>query len=331
MSNLLNFIDKFEDAKIMVIGDIIADEFLIGRPERLSREAPVLILRRNKRKILPGGAANAAYNISSLKGNINLVGVIGNDLPGKRLKDILEKNNIDISGIFEAKNRPTSLKTRVLAGGNQVVKQQIVRIDHLEESYISENLEEKILDNLRKNINKIDGVLLSDYGNGVFSSKLKKEVIKIAGENDVFTAVDSRYDLLDFKKASLATPNLEEAGNAVGKTLKTQKDVIKAGNKLIKELDLENLLITQGSEGMTLFNNKGSYNHIPVANFSEVYDVTGAGDTVIATLVLTLAAGAPILSAVRLANYAAGIVVRKSGVAVVKPEELRNEVLNNEK
>ncbi len=331
MSNLLKYIDELENAKIMVIGDIIADEFLIGRPERLSREAPVLILRRNRQKILPGGAANAAYNISSLKGDINLVGVIGEDLPGEKLKDILEKNNIDISGIFEAKNRPTSLKTRVLAGGNQVVKQQIVRIDHLEESYISEKLQKKIIDNLRKNINKIDGVLLSDYGNGIFTSKLKKEVIKITRENEVFTAVDSRYDLLDFKNASLATPNLEEAGNAVGKTLKTQKDVIKAGKKLIKELKLENILITQGSEGMTLFDKTGSYNHIPVANFSEVYDVTGAGDTVIATLLLSLAAGVPILSAVRLANYAAGIVVRKSGVAVVKPEELRKEVLNNEK
>ena len=331
MKNFLKYLENFKNTQIMVIGDIIADEFLIGRPERLSREAPVLILRRNNRKILPGGAANAAYNISALQGKIKLAGVIGYDNTGKKLKEILKEKNIDISGIISSKDRPTSLKTRVLAGGDQVVKQQIVRIDHLKNGEIGEKLEDEIFNKVKENIKDIDGILLSDYGNGVLSSKLKDRIINFARKNDVFTAVDSRYNLLDFKGANLATPNLEEAGKAYGKELESQQEVIDAGKTLIKKLDLDHLLITQGSEGMTLFNHKGDYEHVPVANFSEVYDVTGAGDTVIGTLVLSYAAGASISEAVHLANYAAGIVVRKSGVAVVNPEELKSEVFENEK
>ncbi len=331
MKSLLTYLKDFKKAKIMVVGDIIADEFLVGKPERLSREAPVLILRRNDQKILPGGAANAAYNISSLEGVTHLVGVVGEDRSGKKLKKILVENNINITGIFSTKNRPTSLKTRVLAGGEQVVKQQVVRIDHLEQEDISKKLQDKIILHIKNNISEIDGLLLSDYGNGLFSSEMKKSLINLGREKGKFVAVDSRYDLLEFEGASLATPNLEEAGNAVGKKLKTQKDVIKAGEKLIKTLKLDNLLITQGSEGMTLFSKNEKHEHIPVANFSEVYDVTGAGDTVIGALVLGLAAGVPISKAVRLANYAAGIVVRKSGVAVVNPAELKKEVIENEK
>ena len=296
----------------------------------MSREAPVLILRRNKQKILPGGAANAAYNISALKGKIKLAGVIGYDDTGEKLKDILVDKNIDIAGVFKSKNRPTSLKTRVLAGGDQVVKQQIVRIDHLKNGGISKKIEDKIFSNLKENISKLDGILLSDYGNGVLSADLKNRIINFADKKGVFTAVDSRYDLLDFKGANLATPNLEEASRAFGKELENQREVIEAGKTLINKLNLDNLLITQGSEGMTLFNKNGDYEHVPVANFSEVYDVTGAGDTVIGSLVLSFAAGASISEAVHLANYAAGIVVRKSGVAVVTPEELKREVFENE-
>ena len=330
MKNFLKYLENFKETQIMVIGDIIADEFLIGRPERMSREAPVLILRRNKQKILPGGAANAAYNISALKGKIKLAGVIGYDDTGEKLKDILTDKNIDIDAVFKSKNRPTSLKTRVLAGGDQVVKQQIVRIDHLKNGGISKKIEDKIFSNLKENISKLDGILLSDYGNGVLSTDLKNRIINFADEKGVFTAVDSRYDLLDFKGANLATPNLEEASRAFGKELENQGEVIEAGKTLIKKLELDNLLITQGSEGMTLFNKNGDYEHVPVANFSEVYDVTGAGDTVIGSLVLSFAAGASISEALHLANYTAGIVVRKSGVAVVTPEELKREVFENE-
>lgn len=330
MKNFLKYLENFKKTQIMVIGDIIADEFLIGRPERLSREAPVLILRRNNRKILPGGAANAAYNISALRGDIKLSGVIGYDNVGEKLQEILVEKNIDISGIVKSDDRPTSLKTRVLAGGEQVVKQQIVRMDHLENKCITKKIEKKIFAKLKKYIDEVDGILLSDYGNGVLNSQLKYDIINFARDHNTFTAVDSRYNLLDFKGASLATPNLEEASRAFGKELENQDDVIKAGQSLIKKLDLEHLLITQGSDGMTLFNENGNYEHVPVANFSEVYDVTGAGDTVIGTLVLSFAAGASISEAVELANYAAGIVVRKSGVAVVTPEELKKEVFANE-
>lgn len=330
MPKLSSYLADFCDTKIMVIGDIIADEFIVGRPERLSREAPVLILRHQGRKILPGGAANAAYNISSLKGNVELVGLVGRDQVGESLKKILKEKNIDIDGITVSNRRPTSLKTRVLAGGEQVVKQQVVRIDHLEKDLISDILVDKIISYVRDNISDLDGILLSDYGNGLFTTKMKDSLIKIGRANDISVAVDSRYNLLDFTGATIATPNLEEAGKAVGRELSSQQSVIKAGKMIINRLKLDNLLITQGSQGMTLFNSDNNYEHIPVADFSEVYDVTGAGDTVVGTLLLGLAAGADILDAVRLANYAAGIVVRKSGVAVVKPDELRKEVIKDE-
>jgi rfaE bifunctional protein kinase chain/domain len=330
MTQISKYIDQFIDKRIMVVGDIIADEFIVGRPERLSREAPVLILRRQMRNIMPGGAANAANNIISLQGKVDLVGIVGTDHSGKSLLNILEEKSIDTTGIISDPARPTSLKTRILAGGNQVVKQQVVRIDNLDQNPVGSKIEKNVVDNVLEKINQIDGLLLSDYGNGLFTPSLKQRLIQIGRKHNKFVAVDSRYNLVDFKGATLATPNLEEVGQAVGRELRTQSEVVAAGREIIEELELNYLLITQGSEGMTLFKRDGYYNHIPVANFSEVYDVTGAGDTVIGTMVLALAAETGISSAMKLANYAAGIVVRKSGVATVLPEELRKEVIENE-
>ncbi len=315
----------------MVIGDIIADEFIVGQPERLSREAPVLILRHQGRQILPGGGANAGNNIRSLGGEVRLVGIIGEDHPGHNLKSILEAKKINTEGLIIDKNRPTSLKTRVLAGGDQVVKQQVVRVDHLDTDDINRDLENNLLSYVNQNLDQIDGLLLSDYGNGIFTERVKEELIKMGKEQSKFIAVDSRYDLLGFEGTTIATPNLEEVSYALKEEIEGQSDVIKAGFKLIKKLKSKYLLITQGGEGMTLFTEDGNHTHVPVANYSEVYDVTGAGDTVVGTLILALGAGADPVKAMKLANYAAGIVVRKNGVATVSPRELKEELVVNEK
>ncbi|MFW6409450.1 MAG: bifunctional heptose 7-phosphate kinase/heptose 1-phosphate adenyltransferase [Halanaerobiales bacterium] len=328
--DLTQYIDNFSQQRIMVIGDIIADEFIVGRPERLSREAPVLILRRHNRQIKPGGAANAAYNICSLEGKVRLVGIVGKDSPAHLLREKLKAGGINIESILVEKNRPTSLKTRILAGGDQVVKQQVVRIDHLDRKKINTSQEDRLLKEVMNNIDSIDGMILSDYGNGLFTPRIKQSLIKIAKKNDKFVAVDSRYDLLNFKGATVATPNLEEAGRAVGRELASHREVIEAGQEILELMDLKYLLLTRGSDGMTLFSSGGETVHIPVANFSEVYDVTGAGDTVIGTFCLALASGAKAVDAMNMANFAAGIVVRKSGVAAVKPEELYKEVKDDE-
>ncbi|RCW43818.1 MULTISPECIES: bifunctional heptose 7-phosphate kinase/heptose 1-phosphate adenyltransferase [unclassified Halanaerobium] len=324
---LIKYIKSFSQQEIMVIGDLIADKFIIGDPERLSREAPVLILRQKNEKILPGGGANAASNISSLGGGVNLIGVIGSDLIGKALKKELQNRNIKTDGVLQDKKRPTAEKTRILAGGDQVVRQQVVRIDHLVTDPISGKLSEKIYRYVENNINSVNGILFSDYGNGLFSSELTQRLINLGEQNQVMTAVDSRYNLSGFKGASIATPNLEEASAACGKVLKSQAEVEGAGLKLRDKLELKYLLITQGGEGMTLFSPGDEIFHIPAANFTEVFDVTGAGDTVVGTLILALASGAEVKEAVNIANTAAGIVVRKSGVAVVTPEELIKEVV----
>lgn len=328
---MIKAIDSFKNKKMMVIGDIIADEFIIGEPERLSREAPVIILRHQGRDILPGGGANAASNIASLGGMVSLVGVIGEDRTGEDLSCVLQDQGMDISGLITTPDRPTAVKTRIIAGGNQVVKQQVARIDHFDETLINKETEESLLDFISKEIVNYDGILMSDYGLGVFTDKIKRGIVELADIYNKFTAVDSRYNLLDYHGVSIATPNLEEAGQALDCCLLNQNEVIEAGLELINKMQSNYLLITQGGDGMTVFTAEGNYKHIPVVNYSEVFDVTGAGDTVVGTILLALCSGMDIYQAMEVSNYAAGIVVRKAGVATVNPVELKEEVKNSEK
>lgn len=327
--DLVKYIKKFREQKIMVLGDLIADKFIIADPERLSREAPVLILKHQEEKILPGGGANAAANIASLGAAVNLLGVVGDDPAAEALKTKLEASAVNTEGILTDASRPTAEKTRILAGGEQIVRQQVVRVDKIKNSDISPEIAAELLDYLAANIQKNDAVLFSDYGNGIFNQQTTSQFVKIAAEAGRDSAVDSRYQLPQFKGSFIATPNLEEAAAIVGRELKNQSELEKAGLKMRQELELNYLLITQGGAGMTLFAPGDKIAHIPAANFSEVFDVTGAGDTVVGTLILALAAGAPVEIAIRIANYAAGIVVRKSGVAAVTAAELIREVNKN--
>lgn len=328
MSKLGEYLSHFNSQKILVVGDMIADEFIIGQPQRLSREAPVLILEQTEHKVLPGGGTNAANNVAALDGQVYLTGVIGDDPAGIRLKNKLIELGIETEGLIIDPSRPTSVKTRILAGGGQIVKQQMVRVDNLETRDISVEIEDQLLAYLNSLIDKIDAIILSDYGNGVFTERIIDGIIKLAHTHQKFLAVDSRYQLEKFQGITIATPNKEETEKTVGFELNSAQSIEKAGWKLKEILCANAVLVTLGGEGMQLFSEQGSF-HILASNYTEVFDVTGAGDTVIATLVLALAAGASQIEAMRIANYAAGIVVRKSGVATTNVAELKN-VLGDE-
>lgn len=327
-ADLIKYINKFEQQKIMVLGDLIADKFIIADPERLSREAPVLILQHQSEKILPGGGANAAANLASLGAEVDLMGVVGSDLAAQALKEELERRKIMTTGIIKDCERPTAEKTRILAGGEQIVRQQVVRVDKVKSFDLNPKLVKELETYLKAKIEASDAILFSDYGNGIFNSKTTAHFLEAAA--DKISAVDSRYQLEAFKGALIATPNLEEAAAIYGSELANQAEVEKAGLQMRADLDLKYLLITQGGAGMTLFGPNSTVDHIAAANYSEVFDVTGAGDTVVGTLTLALAAGAPVEIAIRIANHAAGIVVRKSGVATVTKTELIKEVKKND-
>ncbi|ADL11773.1 bifunctional heptose 7-phosphate kinase/heptose 1-phosphate adenyltransferase [Acetohalobium arabaticum] len=323
MEEIVSYLSRFSQQKILVVGDIIADEFIEGEPERISREAPVLILNQNDRSVLPGGGTNAANNVAALEGQVYLAGVIGDDDLGIQLKEYLTGQNIKTDGLIVDQTRPTSVKTRILAGGGQTVKQQVVRVDRLKRSNIDSEIEDKLLEYIEEILPKMDAVILSDYGNGVLTPRVKREVIRLGNEAGKIIAVDSRYELLSFKNITVATPNKEETEEALGIKLDSKEKIDEAGRRLLEEMEADSMLITLGGEGMAFFNQAGLKKHIPAVNYTEVFDVTGAGDTVIGTLVLALASDADSVSAMRLANHAAGIVIRKAGVATTSCEEMK--------
>ncbi len=322
MSILASYLAKFSQQKILVVGDIIADEFITGQPQRLSREAPVLILEQIENNLLPGGGTNAANNIAALGGQAYLAGVIGDDTVGNRLRGRLQELGIITKGLVVDSARSTSIKTRIMAGGNQTVKQQIVRLDNIEREHISPAIEDQLCSYIETVIDQVNGIILSDYGNGVFTKRIQKEIVSMANQHGQLIAVDSRYQLQSFQGITIATPNKEEAESVVGYKLNSRERIEKAGWQLKEELKAAAILITLSGEGMQLFTDRGT-THIPASNFTEVFDVTGAGDTVVATLVLALVSGAGLIEAMKIANYAAGIVVKKSGVATVNISELK--------
>jgi len=325
---LLDSLDILTTGKTLVVGDLIIDEFLFGRPTRISREAPVLILEEKNREHRPGGAANAAYNIASISSQTKLLAISGKSKSWDNLSKLLVNKGVDISGIL-LKGNNNNLKTRVIAGSNQVVDQQIVRIDKKYDSEIKDEYRNELLNSFTASLSEVGAVLLSDYGYGLLNQSLIKKIISRATDLDIPVVVDSRNQLAKYKGATIATPNLEEASDFWGASIKTEEDLKKAGNYILKELNSKYLLITRGADGMTLFE-KGGYKTVPVANRVEVFDVTGAGDTVSAVITLALAAGLPIIDGVRLANYAAGQVVKKPGVATVSLGEIKEAINHGE-
>ena len=305
---------------------MVADVYLKGNIARVSREAPVLVLEHAGEKIVPGGAANVVHNIATLGGNAIAFGLIGDDKAGSGLKDILDSKNVDTIGLIVEDNRPTITKTRIIAGGSATVSQQIVRIDQEIKTPILAETEEYFIKLFKKVIEKVDAVVLSDYGSGMLSAKLRKNIIALCKERNIKTVVDSRYDILNFSGVSFVKQNEAEAAKAVGFELNTEEAVVKAGNILLEKLQAEGIIISRGEHGMSLIESNGAINHIPVVDKSEVFDVSGAGDTAVAAFILALTSGLQSVEATRIANFAAGIAVRKLGTATVTNEELE-EVL----
>lgn len=326
---LSKIIAKLSQGRVLVVGDLVIDEMVYGATHRLSREAPVLILKHQRADIILGGGANAAHNVSKLNAKrTTIVGVSGKDYYCSLLMDALQRDGIDTAGLIQDEDRPTSTKTRISGIANHSVTQQIVRIDRESNAPISAKIENKMLDTLTRLAPEFDAMLLSDYGLGVFTPEVIAHCQTLRKKHGLIVAVDSQRDLAAFQGATVLTPNQPEAERNVGYDLDTPENVLRAGKDLLSKTNGESVLITRGESGMSLFErteNAGEPNvsNIPVFNHSEVFDVTGAGDTVVGTLTLALTAGASLLEASVLGNLAASIVVKRFGAATTNPQELQ--------
>jgi D-beta-D-heptose 7-phosphate kinase/D-beta-D-heptose 1-phosphate adenosyltransferase len=336
MKNLRKIIRKFNKAKILVIGDLILDEYIWGSVERISPEAPVPVLWANKRTFVPGGTANVANNIRSLGAQVFLLGVTGDDANSKILFAELKKRKINTQGIFIERKRHTTVKTRILAG-----HQQVVRVDWEHTHDLPEELNAKILKYIEKNISSFDAVIIEDYGKGVINVELLGKLVSLARARKKIITVDPKEENFQYYHGVTAiTPNRKELENAI-RNLKikdnsnrfkintdrlfTDKDIDSAARQIAEYLNLDSILVTLGEQGMKLLEKNGRLTHIPTVA-QEVFDVSGAGDTVISSFTLALCAGASKLEAAHIANFAAGIVVGKLGTAVTNSRELLERI-----
>ena len=320
---LVDIIEQLKGQRVLVLGDMVADIYLDGRISRISREAPVLVLEQAAEKIVAGGAANVVNNAATLGGRVFAAGLVGLDSGAKGLKRILEGNGANTEGLFCDEKRPTISKTRIIAGGRATVSQQIVRIDKESKEPMAPAFEAELLQYIKNLLPKMGGVVLSDYGSGTITEKIKTAIFSYCRAHAIPTIVDSRYDIHRFCGVDYVKQNDAELAAAVGRELRTEDDLYDAGQELLKELDAKGVLITRGEKGMVLFEADGAIHDIPVSDKSEVYDVSGAGDTCVATVILALAAGVAPAQAAELSNIASGIAVRKLGTATVSAEELQ--------
>jgi rfaE bifunctional protein kinase chain/domain len=318
---LTQLIHRLEGRTVLVVGDVIADQYLVAHPERISREAPVLILRQEDEYVVPGGAGNTAHNLAVLGAKPILVSCVGDDAAGEALTDSLRRCGVSVGPLVRVPSRPTFTKTRILAGDRQAVRQQVVRVDRGVSTPIDESTQAKLRDELLKLLPECQAVIFSDYGLGVMTDDLIRTGVGRANELGIPSVADSRYNLLTYAGVTCATPNQVESEQALGKVLATDEEVAAGGFELRRMLASRALVMTRGAQGMDLFLDDHRL-HIPAVNPVDVFDVTGAGDTVTATLALALAAGANWAAAASLSNLAAGLVVRKMGTRTVTRAEL---------
>ncbi len=316
---LRHIINAFPEITVTVLGDLVADEFIFGEITRVSREAPVLILRHRERTVVPGGGGNAVLNLADLGVNVLPVGVVGNDEAGRLLLQRFRQKHVPLSGIQKARDYSTVTKTRVLAGMAHNARQQVVRYDREPDCPPSPRVVRELILAARKFVRASDAMLISDYGYGAASP----EMLRVIAPGDLPVTVDSRYRMLDYVGLTSATPNEPEVEEALGVKIGHDKEKLHwAANELIRRMKLDSVVITRGRDGMLALEKKHKPVEIPIHGSDEVTDVTGAGDTVIATFTAALAAGASTEEAARLANYAGGIVVMKRGTATVTRAEL---------
>jgi D-glycero-beta-D-manno-heptose-7-phosphate kinase len=311
----------FPQKRVVIIGDLVADQFLNGTIARVSREAPVFILRHDMTETIPGGAANAAVNVASLGGRATLVGLVGNDENGKILIESLKKSGVNCDAVITNNDFTTTTKVRVLAAQHLATKQQVIRIDYENSNFSYDNIAEELKKSILYAIKDADAIIFSDYNYGVITSEIAEFVGKFAKENKVPLLVDSRYKLQTFNWATSATPNYDEVEELLGSDFVEQDCV-----QLLEKLGFESLLVTLGSKGMLLIEKEKKPIKLEAVGSKEPVDGTGAGDSVIATYALALASGLSFEQAATLANHAGGIVVMKKGTATVSSEELLNSM-----
>lgn len=319
----LNDLKKgFDGKRIAVIGDMMLDGYFWGDVKRISPEAPVPVLEVEDEFFRFGGAANVAYNILTLGGIPIPVGVIGNDTYGSIFSSLIKEKNIEDDGIIIDNERPTTTKTRVIANN-----QHVVRIDKESKAYINHKIESKILAHIENLLNKLDGIILQDYNKGILTPSLISNIISIANKKNILVTVDPKFDnFFEYKNVTVFKPNRKETETVLGIRIKSDKDISSAGRNLLQKLNSKYVLLTLGEEGIAVFERGDKERRMPTKAI-KVADVSGAGDTVISTLTLGLAAGADIYEACFLANYAAGIVCGEVGIVPIEKELLFKTVL----
>jgi D-glycero-beta-D-manno-heptose-7-phosphate kinase len=335
-NRLFELLECFDRVRVLVVGDLTLDEFLTGQVERISREAPVLIIRHEQTRQVPGGGANAVYNLAKLGAKVKVAGFIGKDDQGLAIRRIFEDAGIDTTGMLLDLERPTVTKTRISGHARQSVTQQIVRVDRKSDELPDPDLQIQLAEFIRSQLGTVDAVVCSDYGDGVFTAPVIEAVLSHSP-----TIVDAQVGLDRYAGATLFTPNLPEAEKAVGYAIASPQTLTQAGSDLLTLTKAKQILITRGEQGMSLFetinepiqnphSQAGAWErgkiqnwHIPAFNRTDVFDVTGAGDTVVAALTLSLCAGASFWEAAVLGNLAASIVVRQFGTATTSPAEMK--------
>jgi D-glycero-beta-D-manno-heptose-7-phosphate kinase len=322
---LLNIVTRFSKRRLLIVGDSIADKFLYGSISRVSREAPVFILRHESTETVPGGAANCALNLAALGANVSLISVAGNDEAGHALRNKLSAAGVNVEGLLLSDKVQTTTKVRILAGHAHANKQQVIRVDYEDAPLNDPGLRDSINETVRSALNAADAVILSDYNYGVVETQVIDIVRDAHRARNTPTLVDSRFRLSDFSGFTAATPNEDEVEHLIGSPAESLAQLETAARRLRKQLQLEALLVTRGRNGMMLVTDDPQPQHFPAVG-AQAVDGTGAGDTVIATFALALASDSSFLEAALLANYAGGLVVMKRGTASISASELEQSI-----
>lgn len=326
---LVSYIKKLDKPKVLVIGDLAIDEMVYGNAERISREAPVLILLHSETKLILGAASNAAHNVSALNnGKVSVIGVCGDDFQAGQLRETFEEAKVNCGLLVVDPSRKTTTKTRISGSITTSITQQIVRIDRQTNEMLSPEIEDEVLKQIERAVPEFDAVILSNYHIGTLTPKIIQETIRLANQYNKVIVVDAQKELEIYKNITSMTPNLPDTQKSVGFPVESEEDLQRAGDKLLEQTNAKSVLITCGADGMFVARGHGNYTKIPVFNKSEVFDVTGAGDTVTAVYTLALAAGADPVYAAIIGNIAASLVVKQFGCATTTVEEILNAVEN---
>ena len=326
---LVNIVRRFSQRRVLVIGDAIADQFVYGAISRVSREAPVFIIRHEHTETVPGGAANCAANLASLGATVSLVGMVGDDEAGRSLRERLQSGNVDATNVFISPDIQTTTKVRILAGQLHSTRQQVIRIDYERDADAGAEIRKKLREAVLEQLHEADAVIVSDYNYGVVDDELTSFIRDVASPQKIPVLCDSRFRLTAFPNFTSATPNEAEVEQLLDKQLSPDELAI-AGEELRERLGYRALLVTRGGHGMMLLEEGVEPLQLEAIGSHEPVDVTGAGDTVIATYALALCSDASFPDAARLANYAGGLVVMKRGTATVTAAELESSVLHSE-